>query len=149
MKKLFLPILTIVTILFTAWMAQRNQIWDNDQMSPAETVLKFMQRRAFFIMTLRAAALLLWGWGVFLLWKNNLSCYVWWATIFYVVFNCLEFIVLEEYFFNYKVQHDLWEGGFAVAWMLAFTTGITVLIFNAFAVWLIRYWHRKNKEPLG
>ncbi len=148
MKKMFLPILAVVTILFTAWMAQRNQIWGNDQMSPSETVLKFMQRRAFFIMALRAAALLLWGWGVFLLWNTKLARYVWWATVFYVVFNCLEFIVLEEYFFNYKVQHDLWEGGFAISWMVAFMTGITILIFNVFAVWLIRYWHRKNVEPL-
>jgi hypothetical protein len=149
MKKIFLPVLTVVTLLFTAWMAQRNQIWENGQLSPSETVLKFLQGRAFFVMALRAAALLLWGWGVFVLWKFKLSRYVWWAAIFYVVFNCLEFILLEEYFFEYKMQHGLWEGGFAVSWLLAFFVGATVLVFNAFAVWLIRYWHRKNTEPLG
>ncbi|MEZ4962355.1 MAG: hypothetical protein R2830_21180 [Saprospiraceae bacterium] len=149
LKKYFLPLMGIVATLLAAWMFFRNQIWETSTVSPSETVLHFMEGRAFFLVCLRAIGLLFWVWAAYIMWKTGKSKYLWLATIFYVAFSCFEYITLEAFFFDYKKQNNLWEGGFAVAWMICGFTGITIFIFNAFAVWLIRFWRKGRLVEKG
>lgn len=145
MKKYFIPLLATAVALLGAWMFYRHQIWERTVVSPAETVLKFSEGRAFFLIALRTVTLAFWAWAAVILWRTGLARFTWLAVLAYAVFELLEFIGLEAAFFQYKKLHNLWEGGFAVNWLLGIFTAAMVLIFNGIAVGLMKYWRKQGE----
>ena len=149
MKKYFIPLLVLTVSLLGGWMLYRHQIWERTLVSPAETVLKFSEGRGFFLVALRAVTLAFWAWAAVILWRTGVARFTWLAVLAYAVFELLEFIVLEEEFFRFKKQNDLWEGGFAMNWLIGIFTAFITFIFNGIAVWLMKYWRRRpgSGEP--